>query len=334
MNKQSPISRRQAISGLGTGLVAVAAPQIFAAERSSQQQSLPGKLQDPTTKYPKPPFNGQSQPWPGLASKMDPRPDHGEDSYKGSGRLMGRKALITGGDSGMGRAAAIAYAREGADVAINYFPTEESDAQEVIALIKAEGRKAIALPGDLREEAFCEKLVADAVSDLDGLDILVSNAGRQQSHSSILDISTEQFDWTIKTNIYAPFWIIKAALPHLQPGSVIIGTTSEQAYDPSPDLYDYAQTKAATMNYVKSLAKQLGPKGIRVNGVAPGPIWTPLQVSGGASQEKLKKFGGQTFLGRPGQPAELASIYVQLAANYASFATGQVYGSAGGSGQP
>jgi NAD(P)-dependent dehydrogenase (short-subunit alcohol dehydrogenase family) len=244
------------------------------------------------------------------------------------------KSLITGGDYGMGRAAAIAYAREGADVAINYFPTEESDAQEVIALIKAEGRKAIALPGDLREEAFCEKLVADAVNALDGLDILVCNAGRQQTHSSILDISTEQFDWTIKTNIYAPFWIIKAALPHLQPGSVIIGTTSEQAYDPSPDLYDYAQTKAATMNYVKSLAKQLGPKGIRVNGVAPGPIWTPLQVSGGASQEKLKKFGGQTPLGRPGQPAELASIYVQLAANDASFATGQVYGSAGGSGQP
>jgi NAD(P)-dependent dehydrogenase (short-subunit alcohol dehydrogenase family) len=212
--------------------------------------------------------------------------------------------------------------------------TEESDAQEVIALIKAEGRKAIALPGDLREEAFCQKLVADAVNGLDGLDILVCNAGRQQSHPSILDISTEQFDWTIKTNIYAPFWIIKAALPHLQPGSVIIGTTSEQAYDPSPDLYDYAQTKAATMNYVKSLAKQLGPKGIRVNGVAPGPIWTPLQVSGGASQEKLQKFGGQTPLGRPGQPAELASIYVQLAANDASFATGQAYGSAGGSGQP
>jgi len=265
---------------------------------------------------------------------MNPKPDHGETSYKGSGRLTGRKALITGGDSGMGRAAAIAYAREGADVAINYFPTEEPDAREVIALIQAEGRIALALPGDLRDEAFCTQLVADAVQGLGGLDIVVSNAGRQQSHESILDISTEQFDWTMKTNIYAPFWIIKAALPHLRPGSVIIGTTSEQAYDPSPELYDYAQTKAATMSYVKSLAKQLAPKGIRVNGVAPGPIWTPLQVSGGASQEKLKHFGGMTSLGRPGQPAELGSIYVQLAASDASYATGQVYGAAGGTGQP
>jgi NAD(P)-dependent dehydrogenase (short-subunit alcohol dehydrogenase family) len=253
---------------------------------------------------------------------MDPRPDHGEESYKASGRLIGRKALITGGDSGMGRAAAIAYAREGADVAINYFPTEEPDAREVIALIRAEGRTAVALPEDLREEAFCKKLVADAVSALGGLDILVSNAARRQWHSSILDIPTDQFDWTMKTNIYAPFWIIKAALPFLQPGSAIIATTSVQAYDPSPDLYDYAQTKAATMNFVKSLAKQLGPKGIRVNGVAPGPIWAPLQVSGRASEDKLEKFGGQTPLGRPGQPAELASIYVQLAANDASFATG------------
>jgi NAD(P)-dependent dehydrogenase (short-subunit alcohol dehydrogenase family) len=289
---------------------------------------------DPTTKYPKPPFNGQSQEWPGLAGKMEPRPDHGEKSYKGSGRLQGRRALITGGDSGMGRAAAIAYAREGADVAINYYPTEEPDAREVIELIKAEGRKAIAIPGDIRDAAFCRKLVEQAVEGLGGLDILVSNAGRQQSHASILDISDDQFDWTMKTNIYAPFWIIKAALPHMQPGSVIIGTTSEQAYDPSPDLYDYAQTKAATMNYVKSLAKQLGPKGIRVNGVAPGPIWTPLQVSGGATQEKVKIFGEKTPLGRPGQPAELASIYVQLAAEDASYATGQVYGSSGGAGQP
>jgi len=291
-------------------------------------------LTDPTTRFPKPPFKRQSQPWPGLASQMDPRPDHGETSYRGSGRLLGRRALITGGDSGMGRAAAIAYAREGADVAINYFPTEEPDAREVIALIEAEGRVGVAIPGDLRDEAFCNDLVAQAISGLGGLDILVSNAGRQQAHDSILDISTEDFDATMKTNIYAPFWLIKAALPHLKPGSAIIATTSEQAYDPTPDLYDYAQTKAATMNFVKSLAKQLAAKGIRVNGVAPGPIWTPLQVSGGASMEKLEKFGGQTPMGRPGQPAELGSIYVQLADADASYATGQVYGAAGGAGQP
>ncbi len=265
---------------------------------------------------------------------MDPVPDHGEKSYQGSGRLKGRKALITGGDSGMGRAAAIAYAREGADVAINYLPDEEPDAKEVIALIKAEGRKAIAIPGDLREEAFCQRLVSEAVKGLGGLDILVSNAARQQTHPSILDISTEQFDWTIKTNIYAPFWLIKTALSHLQPGSAIIATTSVQAQDPSADLYDYAQTKAATTSFVRSLAKQLAPKGIRVNGVAPGPIWTPLQVSGGATQEKLKNFGGDAPLGRPGQPAELGSIYVQLAAADASYATGQIYGAAGGGGQP
>ncbi|MHB0789033.1 SDR family oxidoreductase [Bradyrhizobium sp. 5.13L] len=291
-------------------------------------------LIDPVSHYPKPPFKKQSQPWPGLAGKMEPRPDHGETSYKGSGRLAGRKALITGGDSGMGRAAAIAYAREGADVAINYLPAEEPDAQEVIALIKKEGRTGLAVPGDLKDEAFCKQLVEQAVQGLGGLDILVCNAARQQARASILDVSSEDFDATMKTNIYAPFWTIKAALPHLKPGACIIGTTSEQAYDPSPDLYDYAQTKAATMNYVKSLAKQLAPKGIRVNGVAPGPIWTPLQVSGGATMDKLEKFGGMTPLGRPGQPVELASIYVQLAAADASYATGQVYGSAGGSGQP
>jgi len=291
-------------------------------------------LQDPTDKYPRPPYKKQSQPWPGLASEMDPRPDHGEISYRGSGRLAGRKALITGGDSGMGRAAAIAYAREGADVAINYFPTEEPDAREVIDLIKREERIGLPIPGDLRDEQFCQLLVAQAVNGLGGLDIVVCNAGRQQTHASILDLTTEDFDATMKTNIYAPFWIIKAALPHLKPGSAIIGTTSEQAYDPSPDLYDYAQTKAATMNYVKSLAKQLASKGIRVNGVAPGPVWTPLQISGGASVQKQKNFGSQTPLGRPGMPAELAGIYVQLADDQGSFATGQVYGSAGGGGQP
>jgi NAD(P)-dependent dehydrogenase (short-subunit alcohol dehydrogenase family) len=334
MNDQNKMSRRRALGGIGAGLAGLAITQSFGAQGRKESAMTPEKLQDPTTKYPKPPFKGQEQPWPGLASKMEPRPDHGEKSYKGSGRLAGRKALITGGDSGMGRAAAIAYAREGADVAINYFPTEEPDAKEVIELIKAEGRKGIALPGDLREEAFCQKLVADAVRELGGLDIVVCNAGRQQTRASILDVSTEDFDATMKTNIYAPFWIIKAALPHLPPGSSIIGTTSEQAMDPSPDLYDYAQTKAATTNYVKSLAKQLAPKGIRVNGVAPGPIWTPLQVSGGATQEKLKEFGGKTPMGRPGQPVELASIYVQLAANDASYATGQVYGAMGGNGNP
>jgi len=291
-------------------------------------------FENPTKKYPKPPFKKQSQPWPGLARDMDPPPDHGEESYKGSGRLLGRKALITGGDSGMGRAAAIAYAREGADVAINHLAAEQPDADAVVELIEAEGRKGVSLPGDLREEAFCKALVADAVRALGGLDILVCNAGRQQNRKSILDISTEDFDATMKTNIYAPFWLIKAALPHLKPGSTIIATTSEQAYDPSPDLYDYAQTKAATMNYVKSLAKQLAAKGIRVNGVAPGPIWTPLQVSGGTTLEKLEQFGGHAPMGRPGQPAELASIYVQLAAADASYATGQIYGSSGGAGQP
>ncbi len=321
---------RRNLAGTAAGLALATAG--VAQAQTATPAAIP--LQSPLDKYPRPPFQKQSQPWPGLASAMNPKPDHGETSYKGSGRLAGRRALITGGDSGMGRAAAIAFAREGADVAINYLPAEEQDAQEVVALIRAAGRRAVPIPGDLREEAFCQSLVAQAVQQLGGLDIVVSNAGRQQAHASMLDISTEQFDWTMKTNIYAPFWIIKAALPHLKPGSAIIGTTSEQAENPSYDLYDYAQTKAATTNYVKSLAKQLGHLGIRVNGVAPGPIWTPLQVSGGASPEKLQKFGGMTSLGRPGQPAELGSIYVQLAASDASYATGQVYGSAGGTGHP
>ena len=291
-------------------------------------------LENPADKYPKPPFRKQSQDWPGLACKMEPPPDHGEDSYRGSGRLSGRKALITGGDSGMGRAAAIAYAREGADVAINYYPAEEEDARQVIDLIAKAGRNGVAIPGDLRQEEFCRSLVAQALEKLGGLDTLVCNAARQQSRESIMDVSSEDFDATMKTNIYAPFWIIKAALPYLKPGSVIIATASEQAYDPSSYLYDYAQTKAATVNYVKSLAKQLAPKGIRVNGVAPGPIWTPLQVSGGTSMDRLEKFGGHAPMGRPGQPAELASIYVQLAASDASYATGQIYGAAGGGGQP
>jgi NAD(P)-dependent dehydrogenase (short-subunit alcohol dehydrogenase family) len=325
-----PFSRRQVMAASTLGAAAVVAAPAAAQTGATAK----GGKQDPRTKYPKPPFPAQSQPWPGLASRMDPRPDHGETSYVGSGRLRGRKALITGGDSGMGRAAAIAFAREGADVAINYLPAEEPDAREVVGLIRAAGQKAVPLPGDLRDAAFCRRLVADAVAQLGGLDIVVSNAGHQKSISSILDVTDEDFDWTIKTNIYAPFWIIKAALPHLQPGSTIIATTSEQAYDPSPDLYDYAQTKAATMNFVKSLAKQLGPKGIRINGVAPGPIWTPLQISGGAPEGKVVTFGATAPLGRPGQPAELAGIYVRLAEDDGSYTTGNIYGAGGGQGQP
>ena len=334
-NHEDGISRRTMVGGAALGMAAAtAAAPAFAKPQAPAQGAPQSGLKDPRTAGPKPPFQRQSQPWPGLASKMTPRPDHGETSYRGSGRLAGRKALITGGDSGMGRAAAIAYAREGADVAINYLPDEEADAREVIDLIRAAGRKGVALPGDLRSEAFCKKLVGDAVRQLGGLDILVNNAARQQTHASILDISSEQFDWTMKTNIYAPFWTTKAALPHLQPGSVIIATTSEQATDPSKDLYDYAMTKAATSNYVRSLAKQLAPKGIRVNGVAPGPIWTPLQVSGGATMEKLEMFGGDTPAGRPGQPGELAGIYVLLAENGSGYTTGHVYGAAGGNGLP
>ena len=325
-------SRRHVVGVVGLGVAAsVAGP---AAGQATDPGFDGAKISDPRDKFPRPPFKEQHQSWPGLAGKMEPRPDHGELTYKGNNRLAGRKALITGGDSGIGRAAAIAYAREGADVAINYYPSEEPDALEVVDLIRSAGRKAVAIPGDLRNEAFCNRLVKEAVRQLGGLDILVNNAGRQQANASILDISTEEFDHTMKTNIYAPFWIIKAALPHLPPGAVIIGTTSEQAYDPSADLYDYAQTKAATMNYVKSLAKQLAPAGIRVVGVAPGPIWTPLQISGGAAPDKQKNFGGDTPGGRPGQPAELAGIFVRAAEDDGSYTTGNILGAGGGKGQP
>jgi NAD(P)-dependent dehydrogenase (short-subunit alcohol dehydrogenase family) len=291
-------------------------------------------LKDPVTAYPKPPFAKQQQEWPGLASKMTPRPDHGEQSYKGSGRLLGRKALVTGGDSGIGRAAMIAFAREGADVAINYLPPEEPDAQEVAQLIGAAGRKAVLLPGDIKSEAFCQKLVADAVRELGGLDIVVNNAARQVAQKSILDISSEQFDETFKTNVYAMFWITKAAVPHLRPGSTIINTASVNSYEPSEVIIDYASTKGAIMIFTKGLAKQLAEKGIRVNAVAPGPVWTPLQVTGGQTEENLAKFGQETPMGRPGQPAELAAIYVLLASEESSYSTGQVFAAVGGKGGP
>ena len=290
---------------------------------------------DPATdKYPKPPFPKQQQPWPGLASKLDPKADHGEESYRGSGRLKGRKALITGGDSGIGRAAAIAFAREGADVAINYLPAEEPDAREVVDIIRAAGRKAIAIPGDIKDETFCRQMVKKVTKDLGGLDILVNNAGRQIARESILDIRPEEFDETFKTNVYAMFWITQAAIPHMKAGSAIINTTSVNAYDPNDTMIDYAATKGAIMIFTKGLAKQLAEKGIRVNAVAPGPVWTPLQVTGGQIPDKIPEFGKATPMGRAGQPAELAAIYVLLASNEASFCTGQVFGVEGGRGMP
>lgn len=282
--------------------------------------------------FPVPPFPHQKQPFPGLAGKMQPRPDHGEESYQGSGRLTGRKVLITGGDSGIGRAVAIAYAREGADVAINYLPDEEDDAREVVDLIKKAGRNVVAIPGDIREESFCQHLVSQVVGSLGGLDVLVNNAGRQQFCESIEELTTDAFDATFKTNVYAIFWITKAAVRHLPPGGVIINTSSVQAYEPSEILLDYAQTKAAIVAFTKSLAKQLAPKGIRVNAVAPGPYWTVLQCCGGQPQEKIEQFGANSPLGRPGQPAEIAPLYVTLASAENSYTSGQVWCSDGGTG--
>ncbi|PBN42151.1 SDR family oxidoreductase [Sphingobium sp. D43FB] len=289
-------------------------------------------LQDPRNQYPKPPFPKQPQPAPGIATQMDPTPDHGEQSYVGSSKLKGRKALVTGGDSGIGRAAAIAYAREGADVAIAYLPSEESDAQAVIALIEAEGRKAVALPGDVTDEAWCRQLVDDAVDGLGGLDILVINAGRQQFRDDVQALSSADFDRTMKTNLYALHWIAQAAEPHLPAGASVITTASIQAYDPSAILLDYATTKAGIVAYTKALAKQLIEKGIRANVVAPGPFWTVLQSTGGQPEEKVTKFGEQSQFGRPGQPVEIAPIYVLLASQEGSYITGEVYGVTGGGG--
>lgn len=299
---------------------------------SNKQSTHKTSIQGHVDSYPVPPFKQQKQPFPGLVSEMSPLPDHGEKTYQGSGKLTGRKALITGGDSGIGRAVAIAYAREGADVAINYLPEEESDAKEVIALIREAGRKAVAIPGDITEEAFCKKLVKQAAEELGGLDILVNNAGRQQFAESIKELTTESFDATFKTNVYAMFWITKAAVEYLPRGAAIINTTSVQAYKPSDILLDYASTKASIAAFTKALAKQLGPEGIRVNAVAPGPYWTPLQVCGGQPQNKVEVFGEESPLGRPGQPAEIAPLYVTFADTTNSYSSGQVWCSDGGTG--
>ncbi|WP_072314908.1 SDR family oxidoreductase [Agrococcus sp. Marseille-P2731] len=287
-------------------------------------------FQNPVTRYPviEPPE--QDQPEPGLDQDLLPKSDRGEFSYRGTGRLEGRKALITGGDSGIGAAVAIAFAREGADVAINYLPAEEPDAQEIKRIVEEAGRTAVLLPGDLTDKAFCESLVADAVQGLGGLDILVNNAGKQIAAESLEELPDEQMVETYEVNVFAMFRITRAALAHLQPGSTIINTTSVVAYMAPEVMVDYASTKAAINNFTKSMGQQLAPKGIRVNAVAPGPIWTPLQPSDGQPKEELPKFGQSTPLGRAGQPTELAPAYVFLASPESSYVIGETLNVNGG----
>lgn len=327
-------TRRSVLGGAAAGLAAAASPAAAAAAAQAGASADANPLKDPRTKYTTQPFPEQRQPWPALASKMNPRPDHGETSYKGSGRLAGRRALITGGDSGMGRAAAIAFAREGADVAINYYPTEEPDAREVVDLIKQAGRRAVAIPMDIRGEANCNKIAQAAIRGLGGIDILVNNAAYQQSKEDIFQISDEQLVRTFETNILAMFRLSKAIIPQMKPGSVILNTGSVNSYDPGEELLDYASTKGAILIFTKGLAKQMAKRGIRVNMVAPGPIWTPLQVAGGQLPGKMGEFGKDTPLGRAGQPAELASLYVTLASDEVSFSTGTAVGAHGGKGNP
>jgi hypothetical protein len=291
-------------------------------------------FEDPTRKYADIDTTAQYQEGSGLDSALVEKADRGEKSYRGTGRLEGRKALVTGADSGIGAAVAIAFAREGADVAISYLPEEEEDAQEIVALIEEAGRKALALPGDLTDVNYAKDIVERTAAAFGGLDILVNNAGKQQYVEDLADLSDEQFDETFKTNVYAMFWTTKAALPHLKPGSTIINTSSIQAYSPSEHLVDYATTKASINAFSKALAQQLAPKGIRVNVVAPGPIWTPLQTAGGQPPEALPKFGEQTPLGRPGQPAELAPAYVFLASGESSYVVGETLNVNGGSPTP
>jgi NAD(P)-dependent dehydrogenase (short-subunit alcohol dehydrogenase family) len=287
-------------------------------------------MQDPTTQYPGMDIPEQRQSEPGLDAKLQPQADHGQATYQGAGRLVGRKALITGGDSGIGRAVAIAFAREGADVVISHLPSEQGDADETIKLANCPDRKMTSIAGDLSDETFCRELVERARTELGGLDILVNNAAKQIYVENFEDLSIAQVRQTFAVNVFAMFALTQAALHHLPKGATIINTTSIQAYQPSSGLLDYAATKAAIANFTKGLAQQLAPKGIRVNGVAPGPFWTPLQPSYGQPQEKLTQFGQDTPLGRAGQPAELAPTYVFLASQESSYITGEIIGVTGG----
>lgn len=285
---------------------------------------------NPVTKYYHDKFKKQKQAAPALQCEMTPLPDCGEKSYTGHQRLEGRKMLVTGGDSGIGRAAAIAYAKEGADVAINYLPYEQKDAEDVAKVIEAVGRKAILIPGDLSDEAFCKKLVEEAHHKLGGLDNLTLVAGKQTAVEDIMELTTEQLKKTFEINVFSLFWVTKAALVYLKPGSTIITTSSVQAFQPGANLLDYASTKSAIIAFTRGLAKQLGHKGIRVNCVAPGPVWTPLQICGGQPSEVIPEFGKQTPLERAGQPVELSGVYVHLASEESSYTTAETYGVTGG----
>ncbi|MFI8461862.1 SDR family oxidoreductase [Kitasatospora sp. NPDC085464] len=289
---------------------------------------------DPGGLYPTPPLPEQSQPHPGTGERMEPMPDHGENSYRGADRMTGRIALITGADSGIGRAVALAFAREGADVAFCYLPEEQDDADTTTALIEQAGRRALPIAGDLRDQAFCNGLVARCVEELGGLDVLVNNAAYQMSQpDGLAAISTEQFDRVMRTNLYGMFWLTRSALAHLRPGAVIINSASVQAYKPSPHLLDYAMTKAAIVAFTHGLALQLAPDGIRVNAVAPGPVWTPL-IPATMDEEKVAHFGEQSPLGRAAQPAEMAPAYVFLASPGASYITGEILNATGGTPLP
>ncbi|MCZ2830807.1 glucose 1-dehydrogenase [Modestobacter sp. VKM Ac-2986] len=285
---------------------------------------------DPTTQYRTAGFPEQQQEGTGLDEELQVTADHGEETYRGSGRLTGRKALVTGADSGIGRAAAIAFAREGADVVLNYLPEEQADAEDVAALVEAAGQKAVLAPADLSDETAARALVHTALDALGGIDIIANVAGKQVYVEDLADVTSEQFDATFKVNVYALFWIVQEALPHLPAGATIINTSSIQAYQPSPGLVDYATTKAAINTMSKALAQQLAPKGIRVNVVAPGPFWTPLQASGGQPTDALPEFGSETPMGRAGQPAELGPVYVFLASQESSYVTGETLNVNGG----
>lgn len=293
--------------------------------RSDQQQSE----QNPLTREPKPPYPAQHQPPPGLESKMNPQPDYGEDSYKGSGKLQGKVALITGADSGIGRAVALAFAREGADILISYL-TEESDAQETVRVVKEAGRRAIAVGGDIGDEGHCQQLVQRALQEFGRLDILVNNAGFQMNHKGLADIPSEQIERVFRTNILAMFWLCKAALPHMGAGACVINTASIEAYQPKPAILDYASTKGAVVAFTKGLALDTVKQGVRVNAVAPGPVWTPLIVSSGEANNDPIKFGADSPMKRPAQPAELAPAYVFLASPEASYVNGEILGVTGG----